>query len=204
MLRVIADTFSVECRVSSKRPAPGTDTNSNPIECLMHGPDVDVLLHYLYTKDLTDQFMSVYVKLIHEASGCDLVAFDAFYFPLLSALIIRQTRQTGLLQKHKTLFRGILSLYIKRYVQVEPPAGSWARDPEGCGGSCHDCESLDKFLMDPTLISKRFAVSSNRRHHLHSMLNDTGHKHETERGRFETLVVTKRIDSADKKHEKWR
>ena len=204
MLRVIADSFSVECRASSKRPAPGTALDSSLIECLMHGPDVDVLLHYHYTKGLNDQYMSVYVKLVYEASGCDLVAFDAFYFPLLSALIIRQTRHTGLRKIHRTLFPGVLSLYVKRYVQIEPSAGTWARNPEGCGRSCHDCESLDNFLMDPTLKSKRFPVPSSRRHHLHSMLNQTGHKHETERGRVETLVVTKRIGAADRKHEQWR
>ena len=70
MLRVIADTFSVVCR---------------------YWPDVDILLHYLYTKDSTALYMSAYVKLVHEASGCDLLAFDVFYSSLLSATVARQT-----------------------------------------------------------------------------------------------------------------
>ena len=203
LLLLLCPNFTVECVKSSKRIEPGT-TQIGDTECLTDAHDVDLLMHQLNAKQLPNRLRQVVHQLQTNADTCDIIAFEAFYLPLLNRLIKRETTQSSLVDLYRPLFSRVLFRYIQRYVQIEPPAASLSCDPEGCG-SCSDCRILDRFLIDPKLKSKDFPVSKQRRHHLHEMLNDTPHTHETDRSRGDTLVVQKKPSSgSERKHKEWR
>ncbi|KAG7004618.1 hypothetical protein G7Y79_00024g055680 [Physcia stellaris] len=202
LLQSLCQNFSVECVKYSKRMEPGTDQLGD-VECLTNADDVDLLMYQLNAKDMLNGLLQIMKQLLAEAKTCDTMAFEAFYLLLLKHLITRINAQPNLLEIYRPLFSRVLSLYICRYVQIEPPAANLSRDREGCG-RCSDCHTLDKFLVDPKLKSRDFPVSKSRRHHLHEMLNDTRHSHETDRYRGDTLVVTKASSSSDRKHTEWK
>lgn len=93
-------------------------------------------------------------------------------------------------------------MYAKRFVQIEPQAGTLTMIPRGCG--CSLCRQLDAFLLSASQQSIGFPVSKGRRQHLHQRLEGTGIKHVTDRRRVETLVVTKPSSPSMAKHEQWR
>ena len=134
-----------------------------------------MFLHQIESESLRTEVLDVIGKLEEEAASTELTASEGFFLPLLGALIRCQLPYSA--QRYQALFREILLAYARRYVQVEPRSGDWARDAEGCG--CSDSNRLDRFLADPSLESKRFPVSKSKRHHLHCMLNDTEYTHET-------------------------
>lgn len=202
LLQSLCQNFLVECVKYSKRMEPGT-TQLGDVECLTNADDVDLLMYQLNAKSILNELRQIIQQLLAEAKTCDTMAFEAFYLLLLKHLIKRINAQPNLLEIYRPFFSKVLSLYIHRYVQIEPPAANLSRDREGCG-RCSDCHTLDKFLVDPKLKSKDFPVSKSRRHHLHEMLNDTRHTHETDRSRGDTLVVTKASSSSDRKHTEWK
>lgn len=72
---------------------------------------------------------------------------------------------------------------------------------------CHDCSSLNDFLRDPTRTVGRFAVNTQRRHHLHERLDRAGIdcSHVTERtGSPQTLVVTKTFHHRESHVMAWK
>ena len=184
----------------TKRERSDSGPTKDPVKCLLDGNDTALFLHQLEKEDLKTETLEVLATLETEASSTESIVFEFFFLPLLRNLIRLQVPLAE--PRYKNLFRKILHAYATRYVQTEPPSGDWARDPEGCG--CSDCDRLDRFLADPSLESKRFAVSKSRRHHLHCMLNDTNYTHETDRRGVETLVVTKPPSRSLAKYEQWR
>ena len=161
-----------------------------------------LLLSQLRATGLIDELRLIVEKLSRAASTCELVAFESFYIPLLSKLIDEIIIEPNILHDYRALFRNVLSFYVKRYIQPEPPADSWARKSAGCGASdCPDCADLDRFLLDPRQRSKGFPRCSSERFHLHQQLNRTKHSHETDH--TETLIVTKALETKDIRHGEW-
>lgn len=200
LARDIVPKFGVEIQKTTKRERSGRDNTKMSVQCLLDGNDTALFLHQIESESLRMEALEVIGKLEQEAASTELTAFGGFFLPLLGGLIRCQIPSSA--QRYQRLFREILLAYARRYVQVEPRSGDWARDPEGCG--CSDCNRLDRFLADPSLESKRFPVSKSKRHHLHCMLNDTEYTHETDRRGVETLVVTKPASRSFAKYEQWK
>ena len=203
LLKVLLPNFIVETRRLTKRPMPGSMPEA--AKCLISAYDVDVFLHELHSKKLMTEIETITAKLRSDARICDLLVFDAFYFPLLHKLLERVG--VNLDGKMKSilcqLFLDVLLIYLNRYVQARPPAGDLARGRKGCG-RCADCSTLDAFLANPQLKSKDFPVSKNRRQHLHKRLDGSGHGHDTDRLRGDTLVVTKGLSASDVRRLEWQ
>ena len=200
--KILASEFVVECRKSSKRASPGIDNHD--VECLADGHDVALLLSQLRSTDLINQSRLIVEKLFQAASTCELIAFNNFYFPLLSKLTDQIITKPNILPDYQVLFQNVLSTYIKRYVQAKPKANDLTRPPAGCGSlRCPDCRTLDIFLSDPKQTSKGFPVSKSRRQHLHQQLEGTRHSHNTDRS-TDTLIVKKGLGTSDMKLLEWK
>ncbi|KAL8712491.1 MAG: hypothetical protein Q9220_003339 [cf. Caloplaca sp. 1 TL-2023] len=203
IVSVLIKNFTVECRATTKRASPGTSTDGREAQCLMDGHDLSRLIEYLRCTAQFDEVNQLREKLIRDADNCELVAFEAFYIPLLTDLASKLPTNSEHCEVYQPLYRKVLCSYIRRYVQTEPPRGNLAKQLEGCGSSrCADCRDLDRFLGDPKRKSAFFVVDKGRRHHLHKQLNDTEHSHTT-RG-YNQLVVTKGSSAHDIKHENWK
>ena len=170
----------------------------------MNSDEADLLLNQLNTEGLGDKVGLMIARLMSEAVGCEIIAFQTFYVPLLSKILRRVDKNPAIGQVYRRLFQHVLSIYILRYVQIAPQASTWERSPEGCG--CSICAKLDAFLVNPNEQSRNFpGLSKSQRHHVHLMLNDTNHTHETDRSAFrDTLVVTKCFDNAHAQYDHWK
>ena len=168
----------------------------------MNADDIASLLIQLDSRDLDAEALQLTKKLESDASTVDVVAFESFYLPLLSALMASIPFSSEWAPHYCRLFRKTLLMYAKRFVQIEPQPGNWKFQPRGCG--CHNCCQLDKFLVSASEQSMRFPVSSRERAHLHQTLEDTNISHVTKRGSVETLVVTKCPTPALAKYKQWQ
>ncbi len=194
-------TFFVECRSVAKRARSESDTPLNPVQCLLNADDVAALLMQLDRQDLQGWGLQLTSKLQAEAGTVDVIAFESFFIPLLSALITIVPWISERVTRYRNLFRTTLQMLAKRFVQIAPQPGKWTYNPRGCG--CRNCRQLDQFLISSSQQSIRFPVSSSERAHLHQMLNGTNIRHVTERWGVETLVVTKPATPSLVKHEQW-
>ena len=198
--------FSVECRSVAKRGRSESDIPPSPVQCLVGGSDVAVLLMLLDRPKTEVEALNLVKKMEAEAGIVDIVAFESFFLPLLEALIVLLPRASSeQFNRYKKLFRTTLLMYAMRFVQIEPQAGNWTNTPRGCGSSrCQDCPQLGHFLVNASQQSLRFPVSRNRRQHLHQRLDRTNIKHDTDRRGGDTLVVTKLASPSMAKHEQWQ
>ena len=121
LLLSLCPNFMVECVRPSKRTEPGT-TQIGDTECLTDAHDVNLLLHQLNVRNILNGLRQVVHQLQTNADTCDIIAFEAFYLPLLKHLIKRKTTQSNLLDLYRPLFTRVLVRYTQRYVQIEPPA----------------------------------------------------------------------------------
>ncbi|KAM0794006.1 hypothetical protein BDR22DRAFT_877147, partial [Usnea florida] len=137
-----------------------------------------------------------------EAGTVDPVAFESFFLPLLQALIETLEWTFERLTIYGNLFRTTLSMYARRFVQIEPEPDNWSTTRLGCG--CSLCRELDDFLVSASQQSKRFPVASRARQHLHSQLQFTPISHVTDRRGGESLVVTKPSTPSLVKHGQWQ
>ena len=195
-------TFSVECRSVAKRGRSDSDRTPDPVQCLMNANDTAALLVQLDGHGSELELLTLIRKLEAEAGRVDVVAFESFFLPLLKGLIVSLPWSLEREARYGSFFRTLLSMYVKRFVQRKPQAGNWTTTPRGCG--CSDCRQLDAFLANASQASMRFPVSSNRRQHLHQVLEGTDIKHVTDRRGVETLVVTKTASSSLTKMQQWQ
>ena len=186
------------------------------------GEDISAVHHQFLAMGLKKAAIRIEQELGTAASTLDTAAFAGILLPYLRSQISFIKRQadgypdpeagchhgldekTASESKWRTLFHSILTEYIRRFVQIEPPkkSPSWARKPVHCG--CADCRPLNQFLVSATESVGRFPVGKQRRAHLHSQLEGTGCKHETERrGNPQTLVVTKTQDKYVQMYQAW-
>ena len=205
LLEIVNDTlltFSVECRSVAKRGRSDSDSLPNSVDCLMSADDVSILLVQLDRRGHESEVSKMTSQLEAEVGTVDPVAFESFFLPLLQALIEIVEWTFERLTIYENLFRTTLSMYARRFVQIEPEAGGWTDTPLGCG--CSLCRELDDFLVNASQQSKRFPVAKRERQHLHERLQFTRISHVTDRGGMETLVVTKPHTPLLVKHEQWK
>lgn len=185
----------------TKRDRTGNEMSST--DCGIDPEHLAHLLHQLSRRQAWD-FHSALLDRI--ALGIDTVptpAFSTLFIPLLAKLADHFKSDPEHMSRYETFFQRIVRTFQTRCVQLKPTTGTWACDPEGCG-RCKDCQKLDDFLRDPRRPVELFPVSKNRRMHLHQLLEDTGHSHETNRNtKPETLVVKKKISTSQRVSQQW-
>ena len=204
LLEIINDTlltFSVECRSAAKRGNSDSDGLPCSVDCLVSADDVCILLVQLDRRGHESEVSNLTSLLEAEAGTVDPVAFESFFLPLLQALIETVEWTFERLTLYGNLFRTTLSMYARRFVQIEPEPGSWTMTRLGCG--CSLCRELDEFLVNASQQSKRFPVARGARQHLHSRLQFSRISHVTDRRGVETLVVTKPNTPSSVKHGQW-
>ena len=204
LLEIINDTlltFSIECRSVAKRGNADSDSLPNSVDCLISAADVCILLVHLDRRGHESEVSKMTSLLEAQASTVDPVAFESFFLPLLQALINTVEWTFERLAIFGNLFRTTLSMYAKRFVQIEPEPDNWTTTRLGCG--CALCRDLDDFLVNASQQSKRFPVARGARQHLHSRLQCTRISHVTDRRGVETLVVTKPNTPSSVKHGQW-
>ena len=106
-------------------------------------------------KNLNDERLMLLNKLIKFAETCDITAFEGFYFPLLRSPQQQVALKPGLHGVYCPVFIAIIPIFIRRYVQAQPPLSDWSRPRAGCSGrifngrnQCPDCPDFDAFLVD--------------------------------------------------------
>ncbi|EGO55246.1 hypothetical protein NEUTE1DRAFT_102687 [Neurospora tetrasperma FGSC 2508] len=124
--------------------------------------------------------------------------------PILTANAIPLTTPV-----YQSLYRSMLTRYIKEYVRTQPaPSNSLVRPPVNCPHvHCPDCNALNFFLQSPTEEVERFDVGKKARRHLHEMLDERGIDctHVSERGTTpNTLVVTKTFTQEEQPMKEWK
>ena len=117
----------------AKRGRSESDRPPEPVQCLMSADDVAILLVELDGRDLKVEVLKVIRKLEAEASIVEVVAFGSFFLPLLEMLIATVRWTSERVTRYAKLFRITLSMYARRFVQIEPQAGNWTHPPRGCG-----------------------------------------------------------------------
>ena len=205
LLEIINDTlltFSVECRSVIKRGISDSDSLPNSVDCLISADDVCILLVQLDRRGHESEVSKMINQLEAEAGTVDPVVFESFFLPLLQALIETVEWTFERLASYGNLFRTTLSMYARRFVQIEPQPDDWTTTRLGCG--CSLCRELDDFLVNASQQSKRFPVANRARQHLHSRLECTRISHVTDRRGVETLVVTKPNTPESVKHGQWQ
>lgn len=145
-------------------------------------------------------------KIISQTPHANVLTFDRLLLPLLKQLPPLDGEWGTTSHKYETLFRTILSSYVKTYVQSPPqkPTGL-ERQPRGCSLYCEDCVQLDAFLKDPHRASTHFAVKAKRRDHLEERLKDSHCSTETLRsGSPYTLIVKKKGSEWENAMKEWK
>lgn len=145
-------------------------------------------------------------KIISQTPHANVLTFDRLLLPLLKQLPPPDCEPGSTSPKYETLFRTIISSYLKTYVQSPPqkPTGL-ERQPRGCSLHCEDCVQLDAFLKDPHGASTHFAVKAKRRDHLEERLIDSYCSTETLRsGSPYTLVVKKKGSEWENAMKEWK
>ena len=205
LLGIINDTlltFSVECRSVTKRGNPDSDSLPNSVDCLSNADDVCILLVQLDRRGYESEVSKMTSLLEAEAGTANPVTFESFFLPLLQALIETVEWTFEHLAIFGNLFRTTLSMYARRFVQIEPEPNNWKTTQLGCG--CSLCRELDDFLANASQQLKRFPVANRARQHLHSRLQFTRISHVTDRRGTETLVVTKPNTPESVKRGQWQ
>ncbi len=107
-------TFSVECRSVAKRARSESDTPPNPVQCLLNADDVAALLIQLDRQDLQGWGLQLTSKLQAEASTVDVIAFESFFLPFLSALTTIVPWTSERVTRYRNLFRTTLQMLANR------------------------------------------------------------------------------------------
>lgn len=155
---------------------------------------------------LTHEINQLADKIISQIPEANVLTFDRLLLPLLEQLPPPDRESGSTSHKYETLFRNILSSYVKTYVQSPPqkPTGL-ERQPRGCSLYCEDCVQLDTFLKDPNIPSIHFAVKAKRRDHLEERLRNSFCSTETLRyGSPFTLVVKKKGSEWEHAMKEWK
>jgi hypothetical protein len=151
--------------------------------------------HVLYYcgYDLHDELTQIVNNLTRETAIAPLDLFPNLYLPFLKYLLNEFPKEDYPIQgtPFRVLFLELLSTYLRRFVQQEPPrpsnAAAW---PVTC--SCTDCKVFSKFLLDLNQTVWRFPAAQKRRIHLLAMTKNTRCRFETEtRSSPHVLVATK-------------
>lgn len=155
-----------------------------------------------------DQLLGKFEKEATTTSGDDL---DNIVIPFLNKMLDvyeRQNQQSLLpTDRFRRFVHHLLSCYVKNYVQMEPaPPRDWRRSRKGCG--CSDCQSLDRFLIDPRQEVEHFAMAEKRRKHLEYKLGAPMQEDYIlsviRKGSPHTLEVRKTVREWQRLHEKWK
>lgn len=194
--------FALECQQTGiKRDRSGNETSS--IEPLVGSEDVALLLHQLCQQERWVLHQALLDRLTPSLKSIPVEALSAFFIPLLMQLATQLRAHPGQIHRYRDLIYLIIRAYKVRYVQSKPANGNLACSPVGCD-YCSDCRKLDAFLGSRTKEIERFSVGKAKRHHLHELLNDTRHSHETDRSTYpETLVVKKAPSKAQRVFKAW-
>ncbi|EME89412.1 uncharacterized protein MYCFIDRAFT_213654 [Pseudocercospora fijiensis CIRAD86] len=158
------------------------------------GDELNEVLDFLVTKDVKVEAESLFAALELQVRACKTDVLRKILVPFLEAsqLLANAHSKTDYGPMFRSLYRNTLEAYVERFVKDQPPAyENLARSRVNC--SCQDCWKLNLCLISTTQQECRLRVSSDRRHHLHDVLDRSGFDgtHETDR-RSDTLVVRKR------------
>jgi hypothetical protein len=167
--------------------------------------NIAMLLCHCLTSKLDNEIDRIIVKLTGEMETVDVNFFEAIYLPFLKVLLAKLVETDTAVQdpRIEKLFQHTLVTYLARFVKAEPKSTKdWAQQGVSC--NCQDCQRLNAFLISPDQKVGRFALAKNRRAHLHSKLENSGCKRETDRrGNPQTLVVTKTNSHYKAAHKAW-
>ncbi|KAL8883231.1 MAG: hypothetical protein Q9192_007336, partial [Flavoplaca navasiana] len=135
--------------------------------------------------------------------------FVPFYLGLLSKILSRLSSDPDYDYEHhiyRELVSKVLTSYIHRYVQPEPAVRHISVPNLGsCGGKkCANCTRMAEFLADPSMDTNHFHIARAERHHLRSVLKGMGHRLDIEQRLSGALVITKKLNSEEKKHAEWK
>ena len=168
--------------------------------------DIASLLDYCRSMELTEERHAIMNRLVESSKIVDPSGFSNVFVPLFARLVeISRINDTSLEENiSKTCFQDVMSLYVQRYIGLEPAKPrDWAQPHTVC--SCGDCQGLSRFMADPTRQVGRFAMAEKRRRHLENRLRDTGCSLDTERqGSPHTLVVTKTLRKWHESLSEWK
>lgn len=155
-----------------------------------------------------DHMMGVLSRRIcSHAPAIEAPKFHSLWLPFLHALI--KACEANLIltstPAYQQIFAAILKAYINNYVGDMPPDDNFVRPT--LSACCNDCSSLNDFLRDPNRTVGRFAVNTQRQHHLHDRLDRAriDCSHVTKRtGSSQTLVVTKTFHHRERHVMAWK
>ena len=141
----------------------------------------------------------------------DPSTFGTFYLPLLKdllSLVISNERTGRSVAEYATLFRSILSAYIKRYIRPEPrpPNGYTDQPPSHRSCGCKECQWLTAFLHNPRQPSSEMAMVRKQRDHISNQILDhrAVHIETIKSGSPHTLKLTKVHGDYPVKLDEWK
>lgn len=171
----------------------------------MAGDDIATLVGYCISLHLDGEIDQIFDRIKGEAAIVDVSAFQILLLPFLRSLLALMQRYNipYTNSRYQACFQNLLELYVQRFIGAEPPAPpDWAKPRKGCG--CTDCQSLDRFLLDPNCMTGRFPLAEKRRRHLENQIRST-YEHVTDRtGIPYTLVITKNHNTWKESLKAWR
>ena len=112
----------------AKRERSESDKPPGPVQCLLNPIDVAISLVQLDMRDLEIEVMKMTSKLEAEAGRVDVIAYESFFLPLLEALTAMFVWASERVTSYERISRTPLSIYARRFVQIEPQAGNWDND----------------------------------------------------------------------------
>lgn len=181
-----------------------------PIEPVTHGVLTEFVKALIRLGSDDDDLLKNFIqKIVTEAPSIEKSTFHPLWLPFLHSLIsVMGACDIPLSDpRFQQIFIAILKAYIINYVGKEPSNDrNLIRDPVSC--FCNDCQSLNRFLKDPTKTVGRFPLNEKRRRHLEGKLFysrrldcDSYTEH---RGSPYTLVVTKIFKHIALARVEWR
>ena len=168
--------------------------------------DIANLLDYCRTMQLTDEKRAIMDELVKSSKTVDPSGFGTLFIPLFVRLVELSRANNISLDENisKSCVQDVLTIYVQRYIGPEPAKPrDWAQACTGC--RCGDCESLSRFMANPSEKVGRFAMAEKRRRHLENRLRGTRCSLDTERrGSPHTLVVTKTLRKWHESLQGWK
>ncbi|KAE9375131.1 hypothetical protein N431DRAFT_555630 [Stipitochalara longipes BDJ] len=168
--------------------------------------NIALLVCHCHTLQLTTELNILVSNLVEEAKVSGLNRFDLEFLPFLKVLgsTVQELNVSMEQSPLQYLFQQVLSMYIERYVGLEPhESKDWSRPTVIC--DCQDCPALNRFLADPTQKVGSFRIPGKRRDHMLSKVSDTGidqYIDKTKPSSF-SLVLTKNKKYFEIMHKAW-